>query len=79
MALDKYDRWKLSSPDDDPHLVSPCCGEEYTELEFRTVDHLYKCDSCEETFFCPEETHEFKQQRLEDAQEAQMDADRDES
>lgn len=79
MSLDKYDKWKLASPDDDPHLVSPCCGEVYTELEFRTEEAMYKCSGCEELFEYPEETHEYKQQRLENAQEAQMDADRDES
>ena len=44
MSLDKYDSWKLASPDDDPNLVSPCCGEEYmTELEFRTEEAMYEC------------------------------------
>tara|TARA_R110000787_G_scaffold153516_3_gene267414 strand:- start:7969 stop:8208 length:240 start_codon:yes stop_codon:yes gene_type:complete len=79
MSLDKYDSWKLASPDDDPNLVSPCCGDEYTELEFRREDAMYKCSKCEDLFEYPEETHEFKQQRLEDAQEAKMDAERDES
>jgi len=79
MSLDKYDKWKLASPDDDPNLVSPCCGSEYTELEFREEEAMYKCSDCNETFEYPEQTYEYKQQRLEDAQEAQMDADRDES
>ena len=65
--------------DDTPNLVSPCCGAEYTELEFRTEDHMYTCSDCKETFDYPEVDYEYKQQRLEDAQEAQMDADRDES
>jgi len=79
MSLDKYDSFKLASPDDDVNLVSPCCGKEYSELEFRTEEHMYKCSDCDETFEFPEQTHEFSQQRLEDAQEAQADADRDES
>ena len=37
---------------------------------------MHKCSS-EDLFEYPEETHEYKQQRLEDAQEAQMDAVRD--
>ena len=79
MSLDKYDSWKLASPDDDPNLVSPCCGEEYTELEFRTEEAMYECSECKELFEYPEQTYEYKQQRLESAQEDKWEANRDES
>tara|TARA_R110000751_G_scaffold49529_6_gene110211 strand:- start:3019 stop:3210 length:192 start_codon:yes stop_codon:yes gene_type:complete len=58
------------------YLVSPCCGEDYEELAFRTEDHMYKCTTCDETFDVPEESYEYEQKRLDEKAEDQMEEER---
>jgi|TARA_R110001606_G_scaffold365323_1_gene520117 hypothetical protein len=60
-------------------LVSPCCGTEYTELTFRTEEHMYRCSNCDESFAIPEKDYEYDEAGKENKAEAQLDADRDES
>tara|TARA_R110002020_G_scaffold292835_1_gene508238 strand:+ start:326 stop:562 length:237 start_codon:yes stop_codon:yes gene_type:complete len=73
-----YDNWKLASPDDEgPHLVSPCCGDEYSEKDFITeMGEQYICNKCNELFDYPEEDHEHADRMRENALEDRMDEDR---
>tara|TARA_R110000824_G_scaffold21263_9_gene79478 strand:- start:440 stop:634 length:195 start_codon:yes stop_codon:yes gene_type:complete len=59
------------------NLVSPCCGDDYTELDFRTEEHMYTCSGCKQTFEIPETDYEFSEAAKEAREEDRMDERRD--
>ena len=59
------------------YLVSPCCGDEYTDMVDSQGYEAHECSSCKDIFAEPIEDYEYDEQQKEAKAEAEADERRD--